>query len=370
MVSEKNSNFHACQLSTSNSVKQHKLRKLIASLSGKKGQSKELISLYVPFGKSTDEAAAFLKEESEAAKSDNAKRTFKNVIQRLKQNKEMPENGLALFASNIVEDEVEEVIPPEPITTYSYDEDDHFHLEPLRDMLRNQKIVGLIALDSKEASFGVLNGERFEFIETITSGIHGKSGKGGSSQRRYERERDMAVTQFFHRIAEHAAKDFLEKYEVTVLIVGGPGTTKEDFLSGDFLHYELKDALVNRVDTQSASTEGLREVLDKSCELLKNLCAPDERRVMQRLLDSMGKDDGLSVYGLDTVLDALKSGKVETALVTDDTNIEVQGRDIVDVLEDLATQTKAMVEVISTDSEEKTKLTALGGVAALLRYSP
>ena len=368
MVSEKNSHFHACQLSTSNSVKQHKLRKLIASLSGKEGQSKDFISLYVPFGKSQDEVVAFLKEESEAAKSDNSKNTIKNVIQRLKQNKETPENGLALFASNIVEDSVEELIPPEPITTYSYDTDGHFHLEPLRDMLRNQKIVGLIAVDSKEASFAVLNGERYEFIETITSGIHGKSGKGGSSQRRYERERDMSVTQFFHRVGEHAAKAFLEKYKVTVLVVGGPGTTKQDFLIGDFLHYELKDALVDKVDTQTAGSEGVREVLDKSCELLNNLCAPEERRVMRRFLESMGKEDGLAIYGLDAVLDALKNGKVETALVTDSARIEVEGRDIVDVLEDLAAQTNARVEVISTESEEKARLAALGGVAGLLRY--
>ena len=37
---------------------------------------------------------------------------------------------------------VEEVIPPKPITAYHYDVNDHFQLEPLRDMLRNQKVVG------------------------------------------------------------------------------------------------------------------------------------------------------------------------------------------------------------------------------------
>ena len=92
---------------------------------------------------------------------------------------------------------VEELVPPEPITTYLYEVDNHFHLEPLREMLRNQKVVGVVAMDSKEASFGMLNGERLELMENITSGIPGKSGKGGSSQRRYERERDMAVTYFF-----------------------------------------------------------------------------------------------------------------------------------------------------------------------------
>ena len=149
---------------------------------------------------------------------------LKNVIQHLKLQKEIPRNGLALFAGTFAANElesealnVEELVPPEPITAYFYKVDNHFHLEPLREMLRNQHVVGLIPLDSKEASFGILNGERLELLENITSGIPGKSGKGGSSQRRYERERDMAVTYFFHRIAEHAAKEFLENHKVTAL---------------------------------------------------------------------------------------------------------------------------------------------------------
>ena len=223
-------------MATTNSVKQHKLRKLIAWLSDKEGKGMEFISLYIPREKSIDEIVAILKEESDSAamKSesvrDRLQDAIKNVIQRLKLQKEIPENGLAIFAGTFVANDsesevlnVEELIPPEPITAYLYEVDNHFRLEPLREMLRDQRVVGLIAMDSKEASFGILNGERLELIENITSGIPGKSGKGGQSQRRYERERDMEVTYYFHRVAEHATKAFLENHKVTALIVGGPG---------------------------------------------------------------------------------------------------------------------------------------------------
>lgn len=414
-------------MATTNSVKQHKLRKQIAFLSNQEGRGIEFLSLYIPRGKSIDEIITNIKDESDSAatKYENRKDVrnrlqdaIKNVIQRLKLQKEIPENGLALFAGilRIKDSEnevlnVEELIPPEPITAYHYEFDDHFRLEPLREMLRNQKVVGLLALDSKEASFGILNGERFEFIENITSGIHGKSGKGGSSQRRYERERDSELTHYFHRVAEHATKAFLENHTVTAFIVGGPGTTKEDFLNGNYLHYELKNALLSTVDTQSAGREAVKEVLDKSCEVLKNMCAPEEKLIVQRFLASLGKDDGLAVYGLDVVLNALKNGAAEVALATDSTGTidliavckkcglskakivdkkkklqteqemislpcerccsveyEVEEKDIIDVLDDLASQTDARVEVISTESEEKAKLTALGSFAALLRY--
>jgi peptide chain release factor subunit 1 len=378
----------------------------------------------MPREKSIDEVVTILKCESDSAltKSESVKDrlqdALKNVIQHLKLRGEIPENGLAIFAGFFVANElageglnVEEIVPPEPITTYLYEVDNHFHLEPLREMLRNQRAVGLVAMDSKEASFGILNGERLELIENIMSGIHGKSGKGGSSQRRYERERDMAVTYFFHRVAEHAAKAFLENHKVTALIVGGPGQTKEDFLNGDFLHYELKNAFLGTVDTQSTGKEGVREVLAKSSETLKNMCAPEEKMIVQRLLAEMVKQDTLAIYGLDPVLNALKIGEAETALVTDTTDMveivvmckkcelprvqivnvkkkaqtvqemisipcercgsvdyAVEEKDIVDVLEDLSSRTNASVEVISTESEEKAKLTALDGFAALLRY--
>ncbi len=413
-------------MATTKSVKQHKLRKLIAYLSDKQGRGMEFVSLYIPREKSIDEMVAFLKCESDsaAAKSESVKdrlqNALKNVIQHLKLQTEIPENGLAIFAGTFVANNldgeglnVEEIVPPEPITTYLYEVDNHFHLEPLREMLRTQKVVGLIVMDSKEASFGILNGERLELIQDITSGVPGKSGKGGSSQRRYERERDMEVTYFFHRVAEHAAKAFLENHKVTALIVGGPGQTKQDFVNGDYLHYELKNAFLGAVDTQYTGKEGVREVLAKSSETIRNMCAPEEKMVVQRLLAEIAKQGALAIYGLDLVLSALKKGEVEVALVTDTTDmIEVvalckkceltkaeivnvkmkaqtiqkmisspcercraveyafEEKDMIDVLEDAASRTNAAVEVISTESEEKAKLTALGGFAAILRYRP
>jgi peptide chain release factor subunit 1 len=413
-------------MATSNSVKQHKLRKMIAWLSGKEGIGKEFISLYIPPTASFDQIVATLRNQSNSANVENEnvryrlQDAFKNLIQHLKLKKEIPENGLAVFAGTLtVIDQknevstVEELVPPELVVTYLYEVDDHFHLEPLREMLRNPRVVGLIAMDSKEASFGLLNGERLELIENITSGIPGKSGKGGQSQRRYERERDMEIAYFFHRVGEHATKAFLEGQRVMALIVGGPGTTKADFVKGDYLHYELKNALLSTVDTQSVGKEGVREVLEKSSETLKNMCAPEEKMIVHRLMAELAKQDGLVIYGLDSVLDALKNGEVEVALVTDSTELieivamckqcglsktkivgnkkkaqtvqemisspcercnsveyEVEEKDMVDVLEDAASQTDARVEVISTESEEKAQLTALGGIAAILRYRP
>ena len=404
-------------------MKQHKLRKLIAWLSDKEGRGREFVSLYIPRKVSIEDAVATLKKETDSAStksntvSDHLQDALKNSIQHLKMYKELPENGLAIFAGTFPANNekkevstVEEIIPPKPIPAYLYEANDHFQLEPLREMLRDQKVIGLLSMNAKEASFGVLNGERLEFIENITSGVPGKSSKGGQSQRRYERERDMELTNYFHRVAEHATKAFLENHRITALIVGGPGQTKNDFAKGDYLHYELQNALLSIVDTQFSGKEGVREVLEKSSETIKNMCGPEERHVMQRFLTELNKQNGLAICGLDAVMNGLKKGEVEVALATDTSDLvevvatckkcglskmaimdkrqiqpiqefksrpcqrcnavehEVDEKDIIDILEDAASQTNATVEVISTNSEEKTKLTALGSFAAILRY--
>jgi len=421
MIAQKGNHFHACHEATSDSVKLHKLRKLIASLSSKQGREADFVSLYIPPETAIDEVIAFLKKESDAdRKNDNAKsnlkENLKNLMRHLKQRNEIPENGLAAFAGtdlNNLEKEfsfVEQIIPSKPIGKFLCEVDSNFQLEPLREMLRDQKIVGLISLDSKEAGFGIFIGEGLKLEEEITSGISGKTKKGGQSQRRYERERDMGVNYFFRRIAEHAAKLFLENNKVTVLIVGGPGKTKNDFAEGNYLHYELKNALLDIVDTQSAGKKGVREIVSKASDEIRDMCVPEEKRAVQRVLDEIAKKNGLVTYGLNSVLESLKKGQVEVALATDSTEMieygtvckkcgnpkatilntndfqtmkkitstpcekcntleyEIEEKDIIDVLEDAASQTDARVEVISAESEEKAKLTELGGFAALLRY--
>jgi peptide chain release factor subunit 1 len=420
LVFDKSAHFLGCQVATSLSVKQHKLKKRIAWLSDKEVAAKSFISLYLPFNVAIDVAVAALKNSlnSDSPYGVQAEATLKHLIQHLKQKSSLPENGVAIFAGEFSSSEletvhlnIEEITPPEPIVSYLFEVNNTFQLAPLREMLRDPKVVGVLALDSKEATLGLQNGKRQEIIDALTSGVPGKTGKGGQSQRRYERERDMEVTAFFRRIAEHASREFLENRQITALLVGGPGQTKHDFVKGNFLHYELDNLLLQTFDTQSAGKDAVKDILCKAEELLKAMCGPEEKKLVERLQVELRKQgSGLGTYGLDQVMGALRKGEAEVVLVTDDSNwfeigalckkcsykttsmvngdkmqamrelishpcpkcgstaYEVMERDVVDVLEDVASQTDARVEVISSPSNEKAQLSALGGVAAVLRY--
>src|SRR5256712_7596241 len=173
--------------SKADSVRLYKTRKLITELQSKEGRGTELVSLFIPPRKPIHEVIAYLRNEWGTAgniKSDTTRTHVQDALtrsmQRLKLYRETPENGLVIFAgalptngpgSEVVR--LNEIVPPKPVNAFTYQCDDHFHVENLRDMLREDKVYGILAIDSSEAGVGVLSGDRLEVVDVMTSGISG-----------------------------------------------------------------------------------------------------------------------------------------------------------------------------------------------------
>jgi peptide chain release factor subunit 1 len=409
------------------SVKLYKVRKLISELASKEGRGTELVTLYVPPKKPIHEVIANLREEWGTAgniKSDTTRNHVQDALtrtmQRLKLYRTTPENGLVIFCGALPTNgpgseviDLYEISPPKPVTAYLYQCDDHFHLEWLKDMLREEKVFGLVSIDASETGLGILSGDRLEIPDLITSGVSGKTRKGGQSARRYERLRDMELTYYYNRVGEHATRVFIDNEKVTGVVVGGPGPTKEEFLKGGYLHYELKKKVLAVIDTSYAGREGVRELVEKAADTLQDVRLVEEKKLVQKFLFEVNKQGGLAAYGLPRVIDALQKANAEVVLVSDDLNTvrieatckkcgtvksevaqggvkvqkkqemisepckkcggleyDVSEKDIVDVLEELAFQVGSKVEVISSGTEEGNMFKSFGGVAAIMRYRP
>jgi peptide chain release factor subunit 1 len=63
-------------------------------------------------------------------------------------------------------------------------------------MLNDDKIIGILALDTQEAGLGILTGDRWEIIDRMTSGVAGKRRQGGQSARRFERLRENELNEY------------------------------------------------------------------------------------------------------------------------------------------------------------------------------
>ncbi len=408
------------------SVALYKIRKLLSELSNKTGRGTELVTLYLPPKKPVHEAIAALREESGTAsniKSDTTRAHVQDALtktmQRLRLYKQTPENGLVIFCGAIPGPggpgnetiELFEVVPNKPVTTYLYRCDDHFHLDPLREMLREENVIGVLALDATEAGLGIVSGDSWDVIDVTSSGVSGKTRKGGQSARRYERLREMELSDYYRRVADHAKKAFLESNHVKGLIVSGPGPTKDTFVKEGYLDYRLQNAIVGTLDSGYAGREGVRETIEKSGKLLENVRVVEEKKLVQKFLSEVNSDSGLAIYGITDILAALKKAAVDTVLVNDDTDMldlkatcqkcgqvrekfiyrssiviekqnllstpcpncgslemETKETDIVDYLADASIDSGANVEVISSKTEDGAMLKNFGGVAALLRY--
>jgi peptide chain release factor subunit 1 len=286
-------------------------------------------------------------------------------------------------------------------------------LEPLWEILEHEDSYGILVIDSKNATFAMLKGQRADILKDMSSGVAGKTRAGGQSARRYERLRQMHLQEYFNRVGDTMTDVFLKMPNLKGIIVGGPGPTKEEFLKGSYLHHEIKDMVLTTVDTGYTGHEGVKEVVNRSRSFLEKVRYMQERRVVQEFLKHLGEDDGLGTYGEDEVIQQLKNINVYMLLVSDSIrrwyvtlkcrtcgftetkivdmdaweefedsisdmnclkceggNYEVEEReDLIEVLVKLAEEAEARLEVISTHTEEGEMLfRSFGGIAAITKY--
>lgn len=414
-------------MSKRTSLELYRLKRILGTLAGKEGRGTELISLYIPPGKQISEVMNMLREEYGTASNIKSTTTRKNVQdaivkvqQRLKLFKETPETGLVIFCGAVPQNgagseklETYVIVPPEPIHIYLYRCDSRFHTEHLQELVREKEAYGIILIDSTAATLAILQGRRLEIVREVTSGVPGKTRAGGQSARRFERLREMRLQEYFRRVGEHANEIFLPMENLKGIIIGGPGPTKNDFHKGDYLNYQLKQKILDVLDTAYVDEQGVKEIVDKAPEIMRRVRYIEEKQIMQQFLYEVGHDTGLATYGEAEVRRALEAGAVKTLLLSEGLDIarvtvkcsacgyeeqqtirtpslisleqSLVGKpcpkckapslgiaEVNELIEDfakLAEYTNTDVEIISTETEEGQMLkNSFGGVAAILRY--
>jgi peptide chain release factor subunit 1 len=411
------------------SLELFRLRKTLQALASKEGRATELISMYVPPGKQISDAINMLRDEYGTASNIKSTTTRKNVQeaivkvqQRLKLFKDPGEKGVVIFCGAIPQEgggpgsermETYVIIPPEPIRIYLYRCDSRFHTEHLQEMLRERETYGILLIDASGATIATLQGKKLDIVREMTSGVAGKTRAGGQSARRYERLRDMQLNEYFTRVGGHANDIFLPIDTLKGIILAGPGPTKYDFEKGDYLNYQLKNKIIDTIDTAYVEEQGVKEVVEKAPEIMRKVRYIEEKQLMQQFLYEIGHDTGMITYGEAEVRRALEAGAVRTLLISENVDqwrvtvkcsacgyeerdtVKAQNMavfeqgltgkpcpkckapslsvadkvDLIDYLAEQAELTNADVEIISAETEEGQMLkNAFGGIAAILRF--
>jgi protein pelota len=208
-------------------------------------------------------------------------------------------------------------------------------------------VIHILTLEEGEAELFRLRQYGPESVITLTAG----SGKGAETGSR---------TGFFSQVLSYIA-------DISgPLIIAGPGFIKDDFVK--YAKNQSSPAAERAVvvETRRIGRGAVQEVIGKGAleKLMDDLQLSREVRMMDEVLMRISKD-GAVTYGRAEVTRAIEFGAVEQVLVVDTL---LRDPEIIRIIE-TAESMRASVVVLSSQFEPGERLTALGGIAALLRYT-
>lgn len=351
------------------------LEELVEELGKIRGSHTELVSVYIPSGQNINVVGKQIEEEKGTASNIKSKVNRKNVVdalesisRELKKYKKTPDNGMVIFCGNVSEKEGQQDIklwvlePHQPLKIRMYRCDKEFVLEPLKEMLEVEEVYGLVVMDRREATLGLLEGKQIKVLRRLTSGVPGKTEKGGQSAARFSRIREGMAKEFYRRIADVMKELYFDMPKLKGIIIGGPVPTKEDFVKQGELVTKLKDMILGLKDIGQTDESGLNDLVEVSKDLLEKQEIIYEKKLLEGFLEKLGKGEG-AVYKKNDIEKALKYGAVEVLILS-----RKLGRKEIRDLSKKAEDISAKVEIVSDETEEGEQFFNMGGMGAILRF--
>ena len=229
-------------------------------------------------------------------------------------------------------------------------------------MLDAEEVYGLVALDTKDATFALLEGKQVKILRKITSGIPGKHHAGGQSSQRFERLRDGMVKEFYRRIAENMKELYFALAKLKGIIIGGPMPTKEDFIKEGQLVTALKDKIIGMIDLGYADEHGIEMLVNESKDILEQQEIMKEKKILDNFFEKLGKGEKVAYKKAD-IEKAIKYGAVQLLILSDKLK-----KDEIKEWGKKAESISANIEIVSTETPEGEQFFNLGGIGAILRF--
>lgn len=386
-----------------------------------------LISLYVPPDRAIADFVQELTDEVGTATNIRSKFTQKSVISALRNvigklklyGHKSPASGIAIFAGVTADSghkdyKIESHIfePPDPISRKLYVCDNRFHVDYLIDRLIEKDTYALLAIDSAKGTIATLKGDHIEIVKSTRSGAAKKHRKGGQSSVRYARLREEAIARFLKRIADDLKQFFIEdsNFELKGVLIGGPGQIKNQVV--EYFDTRLKTKVVGILDLgYGGDKSGINELVAESHDTLEGVVLLEEKKLVRQFLDALMA--GKANYGEKEVRKDLLMGAVDILLISKGTDSirvevecqkckfkeektlkradtekyisvlqkrqcpqckaikwEVEKKDLIIDLGDLAEKMGTTIEIINPQTEEGRQIQSFGGICAILRYTP
>lgn len=184
-----------------------------------------------------------------------------------------------------------------------------------------------------------------------------------NSSQRFHRITEGLTRDFYKRIAGEMKNAFFENEKVKGIIIGGPIPTKDEFIDNEYLPTKLQEKVIGRIDIGGSDESGIKELVEKSQDLLVNQEIVYEKKLLERFFETLGEKPDLAAYKEDTIRKALEYGAVDTLLISKELD-----KTLAKDLKQRAINTSSNVEMVSTETEEGKQFFNLSGMGAILRF--
>jgi protein pelota len=218
-----------------------------------------------------------------------------------------------------------------------------YQLDRLKKARIKKSLLLICVLDREDASFANLKESGIEHLAEIHS----------------HKTKDLDTLEDYHK----EILSYLQtKPDIQTIVLAGPGFERENLLN--YIKEKDKDLARKATleHTHSTGRAGVTELVKSSANrILKETRIAREAEQVENLLKEINKD-GLATYGRKEVEFAVKTGAVETLLISEEKLREFE------VIMNQAEKQRGRVAIISSDHEAGEKFLHLGGIGAILRY--
>jgi peptide chain release factor subunit 1 len=177
---------------------------------------------------------------------------LKHIQVYLKSHK-LPDNGVALFAS----EDLQVIIPPQPITTFIYKCDKQFHIDSLYNLYVTHDQYGVVLVSGNCVFMYTLTAIKCTLLYKYAVSLQSRQKKGGQSAPRIARLAEEKRHIYVKQITEKINTFYVIDNNITIkkLMIAGPAEMKNLVSQCDLIDYRLKQLIeLQTIDTITDDT--------------------------------------------------------------------------------------------------------------------
>ncbi len=375
-------------------------------------ENNNLLSLYIPAGRTIADVLQHLDREAADTRMDAAgSSAIAGARALLRQSGGIPSRGLALFSGPGIAEILE---PPSPVRDFFLRISTRFSLDPLT-RAEADEAGGLILLDLGRAYWALARGGDLGETGHLESLVPAKHHKGGQSAARFQRLRGIAAHEFYTRVGDEAGAGMLARTgdgtRLAYVLIGGHQAAATELAAGPYLPAPVRQKIIGTVEWPDVGPAGLRTLAQRGEELFRDRKAAGDLEVLGQFLQAYSRKDDSAIAGEARVREGLRNGAVKTVFLSSSLrqsgarvtcticghadertfrigqdesvqeilahtcracNAPIIGDPAIDIVEDLsgfAVRSGARALIIPADTiDGRTFLAETGGIGALLRY--